>query len=63
MKEDTADQSSIPALCRRQVVVDKGFKTAGKTEIEELGHKAFLKKIVFIQVLFLLDVQVNFWVK
>ena len=22
--------------------------TAGKTEIEELGHKAFLKKIVFI---------------
>ena len=25
-----------------------GFKTAGKTEIEELGHKAFLKKIVFI---------------
>ena len=50
-KEDTADQSSIPALsplCRRRVAVDKGFLTAGKTEIEELGHKAFLKKVVFI---------------
>ena len=43
-KEDTADQSSIPALCRRRVAVDKGFLTAGKTEIEELGHKAFWEK-------------------
>ena len=46
-KEDTADQSSIP-LC---VDVESSFKTAGITaitEIEELGHKAFLKKIVFI---------------
>ena len=46
-KEDTADQSSIPALSGRRLV-DESFKTAGKTEIEELGHKAFLKKTAFI---------------
>ena len=44
-KEDTADQSSIPALSRRQ---QKSQCSAGKTEIEELGHKSFLKKTVFI---------------
>ena len=46
--EDTADQSSIPALCQVTVNVDKSFRTARKTEIVELGHKAFLKNIVFI---------------
>ena len=30
-KEDTADQSSIPALCRRRVVVGETAATAGKT--------------------------------
>ena len=49
-KEDTTDQSSIPALSRRDVVINESFKTAGKTEIEELGHKAFLNKTVFISV-------------
>ena len=37
-----------PSAVSTSSVVDKSFETAGKTEIEELGHKAFLKKIVFI---------------
>ena len=44
-KEDTADQSSIPALSRRR----RKFQDSWQ-ETEELGHKAFLNKTVFISV-------------